>query len=57
MSEHNSIYHALINSPEWKAWYKYASKNNLFDVDETQECDMMSREHFKAFIEFVKSWK
>lgn len=54
---HQTIAGALLKSPEWKAWYMYASKNHLFDVDETQELDMMGDEHFKAFVKFIKSWK
>lgn len=56
MKKNPSIYDTLIHSPEWKAWYKYAGENHLFDVDETQECDWMSPEHFKAFVEFIKTF-
>ncbi len=45
----------LLKSKEWKEWYKYASENMLFDVDETETVDMMSDGHFNSFIEFTKS--
>ena len=45
----------LLKSKEWKEWYKYASKNMLFDVDETETVDMMSDGHFNSFIKFTKS--
>lgn len=51
---HQTIAGALLKSPEWREWYKYASENMLFDVDETQEVDAMSDNHFKTFIEFIK---
>ena len=52
---HQTIAGALLGSNEWKDWYKYASKNMLFDVDETETVDAMSDNHFKSFIQFVKS--
>jgi hypothetical protein len=50
---HQTIAGALLGSRQWKEWYKHASKNILFDVDETQEIDAMSDEHFQKFIQFV----
>lgn len=49
--ENQSVYQALMRSPQWKAWYEHAEKNHLFDVAETAECDWMSDKHFQAFIE------
>jgi hypothetical protein len=51
---HQTIAGALLGSKEWKEWYKHASKNMLYDVDETQEIDAMSDNHFKDFINFIK---
>ena len=53
--EHQTIAGALLKSKEWEAWYDYASKNMLFDVDETAIVDAMSDKHFNAFIEFLKN--
>lgn len=52
---HQTIAGALLGSKEWGAWYEYASKNMLYDVDETQELGDMGDKHFNAFIEFVKN--
>lgn len=51
---HPTIWATMMKSPEWAMWYKHASENMLFDVDETQELGCMSAEHFKAFIAQVK---
>ncbi len=51
---HQTIAGALLNSPEWDKWYKHASENMLYDVDETLTVDAMSDKHFKDFIKFIK---
>jgi len=51
--EYQTIAGALLKSPEWQAWYKHASKNMLWDVDETQECGWMSDNHFREFMTFT----
>lgn len=49
---HQTIAGALLKSKLWDAWYKHASENMLFDVDETRTIDAMSDEHFDAFMRF-----
>ena len=51
---HQTIAGALLGSPEWDKWYKYASKKMLYDVDETLTIDAMSDGHFRDFIKFCK---
>ena len=51
---HSSIHKTLVESPEWRKWYKYASENHLYDVDETMELGIMSEGHWKDFLKFVK---
>ena len=51
---HQTIAGALLGSPEWQKWYKHASENMLYDVDETLTIDAMSDEHFADFIKFIK---
>ena len=51
---HQTIAGALLGSPEWKNWYAHASKNMLYDVDETLTIDAMSNNHFRDFIKFIK---
>lgn len=50
---HDSIWKTMVDSPQWQAWYKHASKKMLYDVDECQELGMMSKGHFQDFIKFV----
>lgn len=52
---HQTIAGALLKSKEWNSWYKYASENMLYDVDETLVIDAMSDGHFKSFIDFTLS--
>ena len=49
---HQTIAGALLKSEYWKRWYDHASKNQLFDVDETCTIDAMSDEHFAEFMKF-----
>ena len=51
---HFSWWQAIVRTPEWKAWYTYASKNMLYDVDECQECGWMSEGHARDFMAFVR---
>jgi len=53
--EHNSFWQSIIRTKEWKEWYKYASKNRLYDVDEVGEVGWMSVEHAKDFLFFVRT--
>ena len=54
---HQTIAGALLGSPQWRKWYAHASKNMLYDVDETATIDAMSDGHFASFIEFCKKLK
>lgn len=54
---HQTIAGALLMSKEWKLWYEYASKHQLFDVDETRELDAMSDGHWNNFVLFIKKMK
>jgi hypothetical protein len=51
--KHQTIAGALLKSKEWEKWYKYASENMLFDVDETLTVDAMSDEHWNSFMKFL----
>ena|SRR3990167_2007111 len=51
--DHNSFWKSIVATDEWEAWYKHASENNLYDVDECQECGWMSEGHAKDFLAFV----
>lgn len=52
---HPSFWKTIVQSKEWGKWYKHASKNHLFDVDESQECGWMSLNHWNSFLEFIKT--
>lgn len=52
---HQTIAGAVLNSPQWHNWYAHASKEMLFDVDETLEGDAMSDKHFQAFLAYCKT--
>lgn len=54
---HQTIAGALLGSKYWKEWYEYASKEMLYDVDETLTIDAMSDGHFEDFIKFIKKLK
>jgi len=51
--KHQTIAGALLKSNYWNEWYKHASKNMLFDVDETLTVDAMSDAHFDSFINII----
>lgn len=52
---HQTIAGAILKSKEWEAWHHHATKNLLFDVDETQEVDAMSDAHWSAFVNFIQA--
>jgi hypothetical protein len=54
---HQTIAGALLKSPQWKAWYDYASRKQLFDVDESMMIDCMSDAHWKTFVLFIRKMK
>lgn len=51
--KHQTIAGALLKSEYWKKWYDHASKNMLYDVDETLTVDAMSDGHFGDFMRFA----
>ena len=51
--QHQTIAGALLSSKYWKDWYNDNMITHSFGVDETQETDAMSDEHFEAFIKFI----
>ena len=52
--KHPSWWIAIATTPEWQAWYQYASENHLYDVDECVEAGWMSNEHARDFMKFVQ---
>ena len=46
-----SFWNTVVRSPQWKLWEKVAYSRG-FDIDESQECNWLSPEHFQAFLEF-----
>ena len=57
-----SFHDTIIRSKEWKDWCKFIYKKQvkedfsqpMFDVDESQECNLISDKHWKAFANFIK---
>ena len=69
MKENHSFYNTIVNSPEWSAWYeeqgkrmragkifknKFVSYAPVFDIDESSECDLLSENHWNAFVNFLR---
>jgi hypothetical protein len=54
--EEPTFYRAVVRSPEWQEWNKYAYKRG-WDWDESTECGLLSEEHFKAFLDWVRESK
>jgi len=63
----DTFWRTIVNSPQWKKWYdeqvkrfaRHVRKNSkvftgCFDVDECQECGIISPRHFQEFIKFIK---
>ena len=62
------FYDTIVASPEWKAWYKEmmsrireANKTmnykGCYDIDESQECGVISKGHWSEFVKFIRSQK
>lgn len=49
---HDTFWKTVVQSPQWKEWYEHASKNTLYDVDESQELGIISAKHFQDFMHF-----
>ena len=52
---HNSFWLSIVQTPEWEAWYKHASKNKLYDVAECAGCGWASKKHMEDFLLFVRT--
>ena len=68
-----SFYATVVSSPQWKLWYEeqmkrmnggrivkkkfYGKGGQVWDIDESQECDLISQNHFQDFIKFIKFLK
>lgn len=59
---HPSFWKTVVTSPQWKRWeievsrrLSTASALPVFDVDECQECNWLSPEHFQEFLKFCKA--
>lgn len=50
---HPSFWKTIVESKHWKQWYEYASKYQLYDVDECQECGWIGERHFNEFIDYI----
>lgn len=52
---HPSFWKTIIESPQWKAWRKYAWEDRmLYDFGEVEELGIISTGHFQAFMKFTK---
>ena len=61
---HPTFWNTVKSSPQWGAWYqeqmrRFRTKTTkgVFDIDESQECGIISPEHFQEFIKFIKHEK
>ena len=43
----------VVQSPQWEAWEEVAHLRG-WDTAESAECGWLSKEHFQAFLKFVK---
>lgn len=54
MHERPTFYKTVVESPQWQAWIEHAEAQG-FSTVESVELGLLSREHFQAFISFVKT--
>lgn len=54
MTEHPTFYDTIVGSPEWKEWRELNNETHNFDVAESEECGLLSHEHFAAFLEWQR---
>jgi hypothetical protein len=65
-----SFWQTVIRSPQWQAWKEEVRRrldkhvemksevfSGVWDVEESQECNLISKEHFADFIKFIKETK
>lgn len=60
----DSFYRTIMDSKEWKEWYKVQEGRlakqgkgrveDTFDISESTECNLISPEHWSAFIKWIK---
>lgn len=62
MNHPDNFYRTVIDSPEWELWTKHQEElhknedfENVFAVWDSIEIGRISPQHFKAFLEFVKT--
>lgn len=54
---HKSFWASVIESEEWKEWKEYNFKKSThgnWDFAENEELGILSSQHWKAFVEFIK---
>jgi hypothetical protein len=51
---HSSFWKTIVESEEWKLW---KATNPMYDFAECEELGIMGKEHFKAFIDFIRTGK
>lgn len=51
---HPSFWKTIVESDEWKAW---EASRPSYDFAECEELGIMGKEHFKAFIDFIRTGK
>lgn len=51
---HNSFWATIIESEEWKKWKEFNKLEN-WDWCECEELGIISENHWKEFIKFIKS--
>lgn len=51
---HASFWKTVIESDEWKLWQKEQSKNPTRDMPECEELGIISADHWKEFVQFIK---
>ena len=55
---HNSFWQTVIESKEWKAWRKHQDKIGWeWDFTENEGLGLISPDHWKAFVSFLKKLK
>ena len=63
VDKHQTFYGAIMNSPQWKAWYKEMQERLckvgqdgliVFDIDECESCGIISDRHLQEFFKFVR---
>ena len=62
--ERQGFWRTIVQSHQWTAWYKELGKRHLagikedvWDIDESQECNLLSPEHFQSFLNFTRELK